>query len=88
MRALPDKKMVVNTNGQVAGDPPFGPELLEPTSDDNIYGDTMTPSTPTTFRHCHIHINGVSTQSNYIDAQNLANALNYPQPALWSTIAT
>ena len=69
--------MVTAGDGQVAGDPPFGPEFLEPNNDDNVYGDNMSPASSTTFRHYHININGISKQNDFVDAQNLANALQH-----------
>ena len=66
--------MVANDNGQAEGDPPFGPEYIDPSNDINTYGDTMSPATPTTFRHYHININGISKHNDYIEAQNLANS--------------
>ena len=72
--------MVTAGDGQVAGDPPFGPEFLEPNNDDNVYGDNMSPASSTTFRHYHININGISKQNDFVDAQNLANALQHTVP--------
>lgn len=67
--------MVVNDNGQVTGDPPFGLEYLEPANNHTGYGNAMPPIDPTIFRHYHLNINGLSLQDDFIEAQNLSNGL-------------
>ncbi len=58
-------------NGQVEGDPPFGPA----TPEQQLYGDEIYPSNPNIFRHYHCNINGISRENDFIDAQNHAQAL-------------
>ena len=89
--------MVANEDGQVEGDPLFGPAqggdddmpplaYGDPRDDDDIYGDCIIPATDNTFRHYHCNINGITSQCDFYDAQNHVNALQYIESASTSIV--
>ena len=89
--------MVANEDGQVEGDPLFGPAqggdddmpplaYGDPRDDDDIYGDSIIPATDNTFRHYHCNINGITSQCDFYDAQNHVNALQYIESASTSIV--